>query len=520
MNRRQFFSSGVAGSVAFLSGRAADAFGRVPEHAPAPPSVPAGSFSVGSRAQLFIDGSITAHSDRIAFTVHPGRKHPRNPLIQADQPWEGWLVWVSGGTVLFDEDDRLFKMWYFSRSELFPEISTHYASSRDGIRWEKPAVGALKVPGYPRHNIVSDCFDDVSVIRDAEATNPAARFKMIGFDHRKNPAAGPRALVSRDGLDWTPLSNDILFPSSDVVTGFHSRQHGVYAAMPKVPTTVRGLRRRCFAITTSPDLLKWSDSRLAFVPDLRDDAGVSGRLEPARATLLSPDDPALMRTEIYGVGVYQAESCVIGLPWVCTLNNRLPSGKDDGVCEIQLASSRDLVTWERPHRVALVPPGPPGAWDCGFVSSATEAFRYGDEIRLYYSGQNFSHGDPAAKIDPRPSRRASRSIGLATWPLDRFVSADGDEAGGRLTTVPLHFTGRRLELNVGMGSRGSVGVEILDAHERPIEGFDMSALLTTDSLRATVAWRGGPDVSRLARQSIRLRFTIRSAQLYSFAFRA
>ena len=179
-----------------------------------------------------------------------------------------------------------------------------------------------------------------------------------------------------------------------------------------------------------------------------------------------------MRTEFYGVGVYQAESCVLGFPWVFTINNNARYGNHEGPSEIQLATLRDLDHWERPFREPIVPHGRPGEWDSGFVASAAQAIRVGDEIWLYYGGANYTHGNPClyrAEGTGRGSKYTA-SIGLATWKLDRFVSADGPAEGGTLTTVPILFSGNRLELNaatrsggnITTGLGGNITVELLD----------------------------------------------------------
>ena len=111
------------------------------------------------------------------------------------------------------------------------------------------------------------------------------------------------------------------------------------------------------------------------------------------------------------------------------------------------------------------------------------------------------------------------SIGLAIWQLDRFVSADAGSDGGVLTTVPLTFTGKRLELNVRNAPTGDTGVALLDASGHPIAGFEESDPVTGDNLRATVTWKGNGDVSALAGKPVSLRFTMKQAELFSFAFR-
>src|SRR4051794_14453170 len=67
---------------------------------------------VGTRSQLLLDPALVYESAGVTFTPHPARKLPANPLLQADQPWEGWYASAFAGTVLFDDKEQGFKMWY------------------------------------------------------------------------------------------------------------------------------------------------------------------------------------------------------------------------------------------------------------------------------------------------------------------------------------------------------------------------------------------------------------------------
>jgi len=542
MNRRHFISS-AAGGVALSAGTlAAAAVAKTQVVQPAANTVstasvertplsPSGALDIGNRAQLFIDQQAVYSTGRIVFTQHAARKHPLNPLVKADQPWEGWRINVYG-SVLFDEEEKIFKMWYMGNaSEAFPHFATHYAISRDGVKWEKPLVGTVKKSGLARHNAVLEYCQIASVTKDLAEPDPARRYKMIEWSHagagRTKPVGGPHALVSPDGLNWTRLSTENIFRSNDVVTAYYDTRLKKHVAFPKLSTPVRGGVRRCFGVTATDNLLKWPDPRLVFQPDLRDDAGTLSRIGPVRTLLDVPDDPAVMRTEYYGLGVYQAESCVIGFPWIFSINNnaRFPTDRTrnhEGPCEIQLATSRDLQAWERPFRTPVIPLGEPGAWDCGFLTTASQAFRHQDQILLYYGGGNYTHGNPVLYDQYQGTERGMKytaSIGVATWPLDRFVSVDGGSEGGVLTTVPLHFTGRRLELNVA-ALKGRVIVELLDSTGKPLAGFGKSDPISTDSIRTTVTWKGQDELSQFAGKSLTLRFELCNAELYSFAFRA
>jgi len=531
MNRRQFVSSAAAlGGAALILPRGMAMLDyrsdnrRQKPLTPTSPLSASGAFDIGSRAQLFIDQQCIRTSRGVYFALHPARKHPLNPLLRATQPWEGWRVMLSG-TVLFDPDERLFKMWYLGeRTPYFPNYAAFYATSRDGVVWEKPLVGTVKCANLLRHNAVLNASMIANVIKDNADPDPSRRYKMIARNYRVGTGdgpLGPKALVSPDGLNWTRINAESLFHTDDDVTAYYDDARRLYVAMAKVFVPVRGTVRRCFSLTTSADLLKWSPPRLIFTPDLRDDAGVLARIEEARAMLDMPDDATLMRTEFYSVGTYQAESSIVAFLSVFSINNNNRFGNSqEGPNEIQLATSRDLTNWERPFRIPVVQRGGLGEWDSGFFTTASHAFRYGDEIRLYYGCGNYTHGTPALYHDTRGERgtRYTCSLGLATWPLDRFVSVNGGSEGGILTTVPVQFSGRRLELNL-KANQGEVTVALLDASGKTIPGYGISDPVISDSLRATVSWQGKSELGAMAGKPVSLRFALRNAELYSFAFR-
>jgi hypothetical protein len=155
------------------------------------------------------------------------------------------------------------------------------------------------------------------------------------------------------------------------------------------------------------------------------------------------------------------------------------------------------------------------------ILTASQAIDVGDEVWLYYGGANYTHGAPilyGGALDER-GKKYRTAIGLATWPHDRFVSADAGAQGGTLTTVPLRFTGERLEINARTREGGEIRVELLDPAGRPLEGIAPSAAFTGDQLRHTVVFPGTANLSAFAGRPVCLRFKLRNAELYAFAFR-
>ena len=313
-------------------------------------------FDVGDRAQLFVDRILVHKADRIFFTQHSGRPHPENPLILADRPWEGWRLEMHG-TVIYDQEEGIFKMWYLgdagdSRDYFDSRYFICYATSRDGVRWEKPLVGTLPSNNGQPHNAVLTGTTLGNVVKDSRDPDSNRRYKLMG--------SSGKTYVSPDGLHWRPYSQGSVWPDlADATTGFRDERRSLFVMFPKVGNRARtywlGHKRRLFYTITSRDFVDWTEPVLTWTTDARDDAGSLARLEHVRSVLDRPDDPRLMRTEYYGIGVYTAESCTIGFPWIFTINNNARWGNHEGPQEVQLAVSRDLFHWERPFRTPVIP---------------------------------------------------------------------------------------------------------------------------------------------------------------------
>ena len=68
---------------------------------------------IGSEPQLFIDDAIIGAKRGVVRTLHPARKLEQ-PVLRPDRPWEGRRVYIYG-SVHYDNDARLFRMWYNTR---------------------------------------------------------------------------------------------------------------------------------------------------------------------------------------------------------------------------------------------------------------------------------------------------------------------------------------------------------------------------------------------------------------------
>ena len=186
--------------------------------------------------------------------------------------------------------------------------------------------------------------------------------------------------------------------------------------------------------------------------------------------------------------------------------------KNDGLADVQLATSRDGMHWRR-FRGSYIRLGPEGSPDSAGIYNHRSLVRDGNKLRQYYSGRSQSHAAIGKlKTAAVPSMTVQR--------LDGFVSADAAYGGGELTTPLIVFDGDRLELNIDTSAVGDARVEILGGDGTAVPGFSLADadMMQGNFIRRTVAWAGSDDVSTLKGQPIRLRFVMREAKLYAFQF--
>ena len=107
-----------------------------------------------------------------------------------------------------------------------------------------------------------------------------------------------------------------------------------------------------------------------------------------------------------------------------------------------------------------------------------------------------------------------------TYRPDGLVALTAGSESGEAITRPIRFEGRRLIVNTRTARSGTIRVELQDADGRPLSGFALSDAkpLRGDELAATIAWSNGSDVSTQAGNSLRVRFVLQDAMLYSLRF--
>jgi hypothetical protein len=444
---------------------------------------------------LFVDDAGVATKRGVVRTFHPARTRTA-PVIEADRPWEYLRVYM-WGTVHFEPTTGKFSLWYMGR--LPPpgrDTVSLFATSDDGLHWTKPELGLHPFDGSTANNIIDPYGSAVLV--DALERDPAKRFKGMGYHHD-----GYHALYSADGIHWIESARNPVLDGGDTVTLAQNPMTGEYLAFYKRPLNVRGLPRRVVWLSRSRDFETWSAPELVLVPDEADDEWTTSAEE---------------RTEIYDMAVYPHAAGFIGLPAMFRHCPQALQPADeaagavsaDGPIDIQIVSSADGRTWRRSWpRIAVIPRGAPGTFDCGAILGvACAPVDTARETWVYYTAINSTHGAPV------PPKRIS--IGRAEWRLHGFASLDAYVPTGRIETIALQITGPALVVNAD-ASRGWLRVALLEADGRAVPGYGLGDCepLTADATGWIARWRDkdGIPVDR----PVRVVVEMSNAQLFSIA---
>ena len=132
---------------------------------------------IASDEQLFLDEDrLIEKLDNITQRVNQARKHGP-PVLRPDKPWEEATALLYG-SVIFDEEEHMFKMWYYAG-----RAGVAYATSSDGIHWDKPELDLYPYEGQKTNLIAKlsqwDYFREIiGVHKDNREPNPNRRYKM------------------------------------------------------------------------------------------------------------------------------------------------------------------------------------------------------------------------------------------------------------------------------------------------------------------------------------------------------
>lgn len=487
-----------------------------------------GTMEIGTRKELFVDDVLIDQASGLSKIVTRPEKFIDNPVIRSDRPWEpqpgekdAHGVGLAGQAALYDGDEKLFKMWYLCSGPKGRSFWC-YATSADGLRWEKPELGLFEYDGSKKNNIVGIYADPqyFNFFKDPHEPDPAKRYKAMGELDGPVPNQSGGAIVgySADGLRWTPYEGNPVIKhgpnlgDAPTLLGWdHLRKKYVCYPRPGHPLApeIRGVgfhrHIRALGYSESDDFVRWTPTTPMLMP--------------------GPTDRVDFQYERFLVGI--TGQFYIGL---------VPMRQSfDRTFEVFILSSRDGFHWNwLDHQRPFLERGEVGSYDGGGLTCSGPIFHDG-RVWIYYNGARYKHRQ---SINNRPGPNDQTSISLAMLPADRFQALVAGPHQGTLITKPVSFTGSRLMIDM----EGSVPVDLnraeappekvfkrsfddaevrvglFDQSGGPIEGFSLDRCepLFASGVQE-VKWPGA-DVSTLRGKLVRLRFELRNAGLYSFQF--
>ena len=178
----------------------------------------------------------------------------------------------------------------------------------------------------------------------------------------------------------------------------------------------------------------------------------------------------------------------------------------DGLSDAVFMSSRDGVHWDRTFRQAWLRPGRDARnWTHRNQTPAAGIVETGEGEWSMYIAEHYGWSD-----------NRLRRVTVRPW---GFASLHAD-VRGEAVTPPLTFEGRQLLLNYATSAAGSVRVEIQDGDGAPLPGFALEDAqpLFGDCLDDAARWAAGDEVAALQGRTVRLRFVIEDADLFSLRF--
>lgn len=467
--------------------------------------------------ELFLDDEMISWSQNIRRQVLSPSKFVGNPVVRPEFPWEEEFTTISG-TVLWDDQKRLFRMWYNAYGKDYKNQQyLAYAESPDGFQWQKPQFDLVTYGTYVRTNILLG--GDVNIHGPCVLLNPvggpAERYLMI-FDSYTNKRPGSAesklagravyAATSADGIHFTPKRGRmiILGKSDTGHSAVWNPERGRFQLFLRGVNEYAdegGLRQRVryVRMSESADGRQW---------------------DPPIELMKSDEVDGAPDSQFHQMTVTRYGNLYVGLLTLFRIRSLDLDGKhrgekglrlEHGVTETQLVTSRDGLHWTRvANRQIFLPLGAPGQWDGGWIVTSSEFVVRNGEVRIYYGGS------------PGRFSRGTTQIGVASLPLDRFVGMKPARLNAEaiLELKPYrYFDDVCLNATVAVG--GEIRAELLDFDGNVLRGYgrESFAAIRSTALDHPLVWGYGGHEKRLpvaARDAaIRIRFYIRNAQLHS-----
>jgi len=463
-----------------------------------------GIIDLGNRRELFVDDYLIDKLDNLSLKLH--EPVLRDVSFKFELPWEGLYC----GYVTMIYDNGKYRAYYRGSPtgpDGNPTEALCVAFSDDGIHWTKPKLGLTEKNGSKENNIVMTNIQHLMhnftpMLDNRPGVPTEERYKALAGIQQ---SGGLFAFSSPDGLVWKKMSDEPVmgilkqyayaYDSQNVP--LWSTTENCYVAYIRV---VEPPFKRYIGRTTSKDFIHWENIETMEVIH-------NGQMAPYEQFYTN-------QTGIY----FRAPHIYIATA-------------------ARFMEGRQVLTEEQAKTAMVDPKYFKDCSDAVFLTSRggnrydrtfmEPLIRPGIGIQNWVSRTNY----PACNVVPTGENEMSLYVNANyatpnselrryTLRLDGFASLHASYEGGTFVSKPLRFTGKTLSLNFSTSAAGGMKVQLEQIDGKPYSGFSMLDCkeIIGDEIARDVLWSDGTDVSSLAGKVIRIRVSMKDAELYSIKF--
>ena len=350
-----------------------------------------------------------------------------------------------------------------------------YATSKDGVHWERPELNLVEHNGSKQNNICElaepTLWSTAAVLHDPEDPDPKRRFK-IAYEARLEGINRFCVAFSPDGYRWTRSKRNPVGPFLEMA-GI-AKFRGLYYVNGQAAFSSHGQAKvRRLATFVSDDFEYWSPCSALGLDRSSDLTGPSA------------DDSANQQEEVHlGAALWNRGNVLLGIygQW-----HGHPSGDRRWVVmDLGLALSHDALHFHEPiagFRIIPAREQPEGAKGIGpSLMQGQGMENFGDRTLYWYA----------------PWRGTENSgVRMVSWPRDRIgMLRPFLPQSPRAISCPIQLLKGRAAVSVnasGLGQYTRLRVGLLTEGFRPIPGQSEgdAAVIGDSGLEIPVRWKGG-----------------------------
>lgn len=417
-------------------------------------------------------------------------------VMDLSAPWENRCSYAS---VLFDEQDKKYKMWYScllykedynltlaDGSKYLPTTATLYAESDDGINWIKPELNNVFYNGKPTNFITPDFIPDAVFIDPKQQDGFKFKSLMAIVNWVEEIPVEKRfrleIIGSKNGTDWEFLNSEPLyrfFDTQNIVN--YDKLLDKYVGYFRHHHVGRSISR-----AEADDILKMP------LPDCLMSPTITEALDSDYYTngfTFHPYDPEV-RFFFSSIFHHSTDSCDIRLG-VSTDGHFFEWVSHEPIIDTFTADGKQYLTnYAYPSLLPLK-----------------------DNVGLLFSRHEGGHDqDWDERVYGDVKRESIYSMAL--WNADRIVGIKAENTGEFHTDLKINQGKMQINFRT-LSPKGYVKVEVLNNFV-PVKNFTLadSDIMTGDCNWTDCSWNGEKDLSLLENNECKIRIHLENAIVY------